>query len=144
MDAFNKQEVAEQQCKTLHEQYMNLYKEVEALKTEVEQLNELRIRQEELLGKIFNDNYGSAQEWEMEMDLDLLGTQKERIRTAHHRWSSAKVFLSAAIKQLAWSANRWAQISTHHVEAVLVSIVTSIRTCSECKVILRKFLKFRL
>lgn len=122
VDAFNRQEVAEQQLKTMQEQYKHLHKEVEVLKREAEQLGALRGKQEELLGKIFNNSYGSEREYELEMELDSLGEQKERIRAAYHRWNGAKVYSEAASKQFAWSARRWFQIATLKDRTVMVSL----------------------
>ncbi|KAJ7393753.1 hypothetical protein OS493_003412 [Desmophyllum pertusum] len=69
-----------------------------------------------LLGRIFNDSYGSDKEWKLEMELDLL------------------------VKQLSWSTRRWAQIATHRVTILVVKyqmvaetrnhLVAAIQNCS--------------
>ena len=112
VDAFNRQEVAEQQLKVMREQYQQLHKEVGNLKRETDELRKLHFEQEQLLGKIFNNCYGSEREYELELELDAIGDQKERIQGAYHRWNGAKLYSEAACKQFAWSARRWLQIHT--------------------------------
>ena len=71
-----------------------------------------RLKQEELLGKIFNDCYGSDREWKLELELDLTAERKERIKTANYKWTNAQTFLKTAADQVSWAARRWAQIGT--------------------------------
>jgi len=121
VDALNKQEIAEQELENLKTQYKKLYEEVIAAKTDLDELNNLRSKEEVLLGRIFNDSYGSDKEWKLEMELDMLGQRKERINAAHVRWRAAHVYLDHAVKQLSWSTRRWAQIATHRVTVLVVS-----------------------
>lgn len=120
LDAVNKQEIAEQELESLKSQYKKLYDEVIAAKTNEEELNNLRNKEELLLGRIFNDSYGSDKEWKLEMELDILTQRKERINAAHVRWRGAHVYLDYATKQLSWSTRRWAQIATHRVTILVV------------------------
>ena len=123
LDAVNKQEIAEQELENAKSQYKKLYDEVVAAKKDQEELNELRSKEEVLLGRIFNDSYGSDKEWKLEMELDMLGQRKERINAAFVRWRGAHVYLDHAAKQLSWSTRRWDQISTHHVTVLVVSLL---------------------
>ena len=123
VDALNKQEIAEQELENLKTQYKKLYEEVIAAKTDLDELNNLRSKEEVLLGRIFNDSYGSDKEWKLEMELDMLGQRKERINAAHVRWRAARVYLDHAVKQLSWSTRRWAQIATHRVTVLVVSFL---------------------
>ena len=120
LDALNKQEIAEQEHESMKEQYKKLYEEVIIAKKDLEELNNLKLKEEELLGRIFNDSYGSDKEWKLEMELDLLGQRKERISAAHVRWRAAHVYLDHAARQLSWSTRRWAQIATHRVTTLVV------------------------
>ena len=120
LDAVNKQEIAQQEYENLKSQYKKLYNEVTAAKDDQEELNKLRSKEEELLGRIFNDSYGSDKEWKLEMELDLLGQRKDRINAAYVRWRAAHVYLDTATKQLSWSTRRWAQIATHKVTILVV------------------------
>lgn len=120
LDAVNKQEIAEQGFENLKAQYKKLYDEVIAARNDQEELNKLRSKEEELLGRIFNDSYGSDKEWKLEMELDLLGQRKDRINAAFVRWRAAHVYLDTAAKQLSWSTRRWAQIATHRVTILVV------------------------
>lgn len=120
LDAVNKQEIAQQEFENLKSQYKKLYNEVTAAKDDQEELNKLRSKEEELLGRIFNDSYGSDKEWKLEMELDLLGQRKDRINAAYVRWRAAHVYLDTATKQLSWSTRRWAQIATHKVTILVV------------------------
>ena len=121
LDALNRQEVAQQQLYVMNTQYRKLYDEVLAAKKDQEELGNLRLKEEEVLGRIFNDSYGSDKEWKLEMEVDLLGQRKERIQAAYYRWHGARVYLDAAVKQLSWSTRRWAQISRHNVQHMIVS-----------------------
>lgn len=121
VDALNKQEIAEQELESMKQQYKKLYDEVIVAKKDQEELNSLKLKEEELLGRIFNDSYGSDKEWKLEMELDLLGKRKERISAANIRWRAAHVYLDHAVKQLSWSTRRWAQIATHRVTLLVVS-----------------------
>ena len=121
LDALNKQEIAEQELESMKEQYKKLYEEVTIAKKDQDELNSLKLKEEELLGRIFNDSYGSDKEWKLEMELDLLGQRKERISAAHVRWRAAHVYLDHAARQLSWSTRRWAQIATHRVTTLVVS-----------------------
>ena len=121
VEALNKQEIAEQEYESMKQQYKKLYDEVIAAKKDQEELHSLRKKEEELLGRIFNDSYGSDKEWKLEMELDLLTQRKERISAANTRWRGAHVYLDHAVKQLSWSARRWAQIATHRVTILVVS-----------------------
>lgn len=123
LDALNKQEIAEQELENTKSQYKKLYDEVVAAKKDQEELNDLRSKEEVLLGRIFNDSYGSDKEWKLEMELDMLGQRKERINAAFVRWRGAHVYLDHAAKQLSWSTRRWAQISTHRVTTLVVSLL---------------------
>lgn len=120
LDALNKQEIAEQEHESMKEQYKKLYEEVIIAKKDQEELNNLKIKEEDLLGRIFNDSYGSDKEWKLEMELDLLSQRKERINAAHVRWRAAHVYLDHAARQLSWSTRRWAQIATHRVTTLVV------------------------
>lgn len=122
VDALNKQEIAEQELESMKQQYKKLYEEVIIAKKDQDELNSLKLKEEELLGRIFNDSYGSDKEWKLEMELDLLGQRKDRINAAYVRWRGARVYLDYAIKQLSWSARRWAQISTHRVTVLVVKV----------------------
>lgn len=124
VDAVNKQEIAQQELESMKQQYKKLYDEVIAAKKDQEELNSLRKKEEELLGRIFNDSYGSDKEWKLEMELDLLGQRKERINAANTRWRGAHVYLDYAVKQLSWSTRRWAQIATHRVTTLVVRLFT--------------------
>ncbi|EDO38451.1 predicted protein, partial [Nematostella vectensis] len=132
MDALNKQEVAEQEFNTMKEQYKNLYNtfqsEVETVKQETELLGKKRHEQEEILGKIFNDTYGSDNEWKLEMELDALGDQKERVQAAHTKWTNARKFLYTAANQILWALRRWSQIGEHNVQAPMVKYQMSAET----------------
>lgn len=124
VDALNKQEIAEQELESMKQQYKKLYDEVIVAKKDQEELNSLKLKEEELLGRIFNDSYGSDKEWKLEMELDLLGKRKERISAANIRWRAAHVYLDHAVKQLSWSTRRWAQIATHRVTLLVVSFLS--------------------
>lgn len=123
VDALNKQEIAEQEFESMKQQYKKLYDEVIVAKKDQEELNSLRKKEEMLLGRIFNDSYGSDKEWKLEMELDLLGQRKERVNAANIRWRGAHVYLDHAVKQLSWSTRRWAQIATHRVTILVVSLL---------------------
>ena len=122
VDALNKQEIAEQELENLKAQYKRLYDEVINAERDKDELNKLRNKEETLLGRIFNDSYGSDKEWKLEMELDMLTQRKERINSAHIRWHAAHVYLEHAVKQLSWSTRRWAQIATHRVTVLVVSV----------------------
>lgn len=119
-EALNKQEIAEQELASLRQQYQKLYDETISAKKDQDELQSLRKKEEELLGCIFNDSYGSDKEWKLEMELDLLGERKTRISTANTRWRGAHLCLDHASRQLSWSARRWAQISTNNVSLPVV------------------------
>lgn len=125
VEALNKQEIAEQELESLKQQYQKLYNEVVSAKKDQDELQSLRNKEEELLGRIFNDSYGSDKEWKLEMELELLAERKTRISAANTRWHGASVYLTHATKQLSWSARRWAQISSHNVTLPVVSIILS-------------------
>ena len=80
-----------------------------------------KYKQEELLGKIFNDCYGSDQEWKLELELDLTAEHKERVKTADYKWRNAQTFLNTAANQVSWAARRWAQIATINTTNAMVS-----------------------
>lgn len=120
VEALNKQEIAEQELESLKQQYQKLYNEVVSAKKDQDELQSLRNKEEELLGRIFNDSYGSDKEWKLEMELELLAERKTRISAANTRWHGASVCLTHATKQLSWSARRWAQISSHNVTLPVV------------------------
>lgn len=120
VDALNKQEIAEQELENLKAQYKRLYDEVINAERDKDELNKLRNKEETLLGRIFNDSYGSDKEWKLEMELDMLTQRKERINSAHIRWHAAHVYLEHAVKQLSWSTRRWAQIATHRVTVLVI------------------------
>lgn len=132
LDALNKQEVAEQELNNMKEQYKNMYNayntHIQDIKSDREKLQSLRFKQEELLGKIFNDSYGSDKEWKLEMELDLLAEKKERIKTAHYKWTNAQNFTSTAAAQINWATKRWGQILSHNVQAQMVSFMKWKRT----------------
>lgn len=131
VDALNKQEIAEQELQSMKTQYKKLYDEVIAAKTEQDEINNLRKKEEELLGRIFNDSYGSDKEWKLEMELELLNERKQRIHAANVRWRAAHVYLDHAVKQLSWSTRRWAQIATHRVTVLVVSIQWILISCEQ-------------
>lgn len=124
LDALNKQEVAEQELNNMKEQYKNMYNgynsHIQNIKSDREKLQSLRFKQEQLLGEIFNDSYGSDKEWKLEMELDLLAEKKERIKTAHYKWTNAQNFTSTAASQINWATKRWGQILSHNVQAPMV------------------------
>ena len=132
LDAVNKQEIAEQELENSKSQYKKLYDEVAAAKKDQDELNDLRSKEEVLLGRIFNDSYGSDKEWKLEMEVDMLGQRKERINAAFVRWRAAHVYLDHAAKQLSWSTRRWAQIASHRVTILVVSlfVVDNLAVCS--------------
>jgi len=121
LDALNRQEVAEQELNSMKEQYKNLYNDYnshsETIRSDRKKLQDLKYKQEGLLGKVFNDNYGSDKEWKLEMELDLLGEKKERIKSAHYKWSNARSVTASASSQINWASKRWKQILTHNVQA---------------------------
>lgn len=127
LDALNRQEVAQQELDNMKEQYKNMYNvymcSSETIKSDKEKLQNLRHTQETLLGKIFNDSYGSDREWKLEMELDLMGEKKERIRTAHYKWNNAHSFTSSAASQINWATKRWAQILSYNVQTQMVGFI---------------------
>lgn len=127
LDALNKQEVAEQELNSLKEQYKTLYTayndHAQKVISDRERLKDCQYKQEELLGRVFNDNYGSDKEWKLEMELDLLGEKKKRIKGAHYKWSNARSYAASASTQINWSAKRWAQIASHNVQSQMVRYI---------------------
>ena len=92
--------------------FLHIFEEVDQSLKATRALYNKRHKQEELLGKIFNDCYGSDREWKLEMDLDLTAEHRERIKTADYKWKNAQTFLNTARDQVSWAARRWAQIAT--------------------------------
>ncbi|KAK3697165.1 hypothetical protein QZH41_013542 [Actinostola sp. cb2023] len=124
LDALNKQEVAQQELDSMKEQYKHLYNaynsHATSIKADRKKLQDLKYKQEQLLGKIFNDSYGSDKEWKLEMEFDLIVEKKERVKSAHYKWSSARSFIATAASQINWAAKRWGQILSHNVQGQLV------------------------
>lgn len=58
----------------------------------------MRNKEEELLGRIFNDFYGSDKEWKLEMEFELLVERKIRISVVNICWYGVSVYFIYVIK----------------------------------------------
>ena len=59
---------------------------------------------------IFNGEYGSVEENQLEQVFDNLMDQKQRISVANYKWTQARVLLQHAVNQLAFSVHKWKEL----------------------------------
>ncbi|XP_043211182.1 uncharacterized protein LOC122375753 [Amphibalanus amphitrite] len=84
-----------------------LTSDLSQLRYKVDNLEELHMRQDELLAKIFGGGYGSRRESELEQELDMLEAQRARIMEANFKWRQAQMMMEYACRQLAVAVQKW-------------------------------------
>lgn len=110
MDALNKQEVAEKELNGAKLQYDRAAKISEIYKGQVDQLNSLYEKQDQMLVGIFGPNYASEKENQMEAELDDALEWQQRVSLAKFKWTNGRVLLVHASTQMAFGITRWKEL----------------------------------
>ncbi|XP_076439014.1 uncharacterized protein LOC143277922 isoform X2 [Babylonia areolata] len=110
LEAVSKQEMVKKQLDGVTQQKKQLEQEVAECGKQMETLMKLYDQQDEILGQIFNGEYGSDLENKLESEFDSVKERKERILVAKYKWSNAKILLQHAVKQLGVASTKWMEI----------------------------------
>lgn len=110
MEALNKEECCKNKLDGLKQQLEQLKADAEKYKESAEKLKKLYEERDNLLSDIFNGEYGSNLENQLEQAFDNLMDQKQRISVANYKWTSARVLLQHAVNQLAFAVHRWKEM----------------------------------
>ncbi|XP_069944229.1 uncharacterized protein synr isoform X2 [Cherax quadricarinatus] len=107
LDTANKKEIAAQELEAHKKQRDQVSKEIAELETKANHLHELYKRHDNLLDRMFGDQYGSELENQLEAELDDLEAHRGRIMEANFKWRQAQMMLEYACKQLAIAVQKW-------------------------------------
>ena len=94
----------------MHNQINTITSEIDSLRLQTQELNDLRQKVDGLLENIFNDEYGSELEARLELEAEQLLALKQHISVAHYKWHNGKNLIHHACLQLAFAKRRWEQI----------------------------------
>jgi hypothetical protein len=112
--ALNEQNMEERKKKLLVDQYNKTQEHLAVLKSQVDELKKQEEEREEMLCQIFDGDYGSEKEQELEIKVNLLIVKHGQLKTAHFRWSNARVLLERAIKQMHFAIGKWVEMRRIH------------------------------
>ena len=62
------------------------------------------------LADIFNGEYGSDLENELEAKFDECMDRKQRVSVAHYKWTNARILLHHAVGQLGTGVQKWKEV----------------------------------
>ncbi|XP_053211083.1 uncharacterized protein LOC128394747 isoform X2 [Panonychus citri] len=110
LDVLNKQELVERDYKNTLSSIEELKLDIARLSKEGEKLQKLYASRDELLDTIFEGQYGSDMENQLERELDWLLEQKRHVDQAYFRWRQAQIQVKLACGLLAESVQKWKDI----------------------------------
>ena len=61
-------------------------------------------------GNLFNGQYGSDRENELEADLDLWVEKRQRVGAAQYKWCNGRTLLQHSGNQLCFAIRRWDEL----------------------------------
>lgn len=112
LDALNRQEMVEKEMDADVQEIETLKVEISSLAKEGEKLQMLYTKRDELLDAIFEGQYGSDLENQLEKELDWLLEQKHHVDQAHFRWKQAQINTKQACTNLATAIQKWKAFQT--------------------------------
>ncbi|KAI1280557.1 hypothetical protein HDE_13704 [Halotydeus destructor] len=112
MDVLNRQEVLEKELETLVQQRDNLKMDIDQMNKNGNKLNELFAKRDEILDTIFQGQYGSTVEQQLEKELDWLLEQKHHVDQAHFRWKQAQLLCRESCSQLSEAIQKWKDLTS--------------------------------
>ena len=59
---------------------------------------------------IFDGDYGSEKENQLESTLDMMTEKKQRIAVAKYKWQNSRVLIQYAVNQLAFAVKKWTEV----------------------------------
>ncbi|CAG2172291.1 unnamed protein product, partial [Oppiella nova] len=110
IDSLNRLEVVEKELETTSQQQNNIKLEVQQSVAEGEKLQLYYQKRDELLDAIFEGQYASDIENQLEKELDWLLEQKHHVDQAHFRWKQAKTLVKQANVQLGRGLQKWKEL----------------------------------
>ncbi|XP_054162260.1 uncharacterized protein LOC128960213 [Oppia nitens] len=110
VDSLNRFEVVEKELETTTQQQNNMKLEVQQSVIEGEKLQHLYQKRDELLDAIFEGQYASDTENQLEKELDWLLEQKHHVDQAHFRWKQANTLVKQSNAQLGRALQKWKQL----------------------------------
>ncbi|KAG1662166.1 hypothetical protein GQR58_021084 [Nymphon striatum] len=111
IDALNKHEVQLKEIENMLAKKKKLDEDIEVLSKEGDRLQEMVIQQDKLLHDIFDGEYGSELENQLEKSLVMLEEQKNYIDQAFYKWKKAQTSIIQAVKQFSPALEDWRMIS---------------------------------
>ncbi|XP_014680678.1 PREDICTED: uncharacterized protein LOC106820690 [Priapulus caudatus] len=127
MEALNKVEMAKKELDVALKQIETLNLEIQQLHAENNEVETLHREQDEILGKIFDGEYGSEQEDQLESELSLLKEQQRRMDLTRYNWQTARMMSHHACNQLAFAVRRWQESSSETNLQRKTHLVTEVR-----------------
>lgn len=100
--------------------------EINQLEPKARELEKLRAEQDELLGQIFNGEYGSEAENRLEQLLYDATEMRNRVAQASFKWQQAKMTITYAYKQLEYAVQKWEHIKTMEPTSVVFAILSEV------------------
>lgn len=85
--------------------------EISRLTKEGEAIQQLYAKRDELLDQIFEGQYGSNLEIQLERELDSLLEQKHHVDQAYFRWRQAQIYTKQASNEMAYAISKWNDIA---------------------------------
>ncbi|XP_025018467.1 uncharacterized protein LOC107371824 isoform X2 [Tetranychus urticae] len=116
LDVLNKQELVERDYKNTLSQIEELKTDIARLSKEGEKLQKLYASRDELLDTIFEGQYGSDLENQLERELDWLLEQKRHVDQAYFRWRQAQIQVKQACALLSESVQKWKDVLSIPIE----------------------------
>ncbi|XP_074593033.1 BH3-only protein sayonara isoform X1 [Brevipalpus obovatus] len=110
LDALNHKEIVEREYQNTLQEIKVLNLDIKKLSKEAEKLQELYTSRDKLLDTIFEGQYGSDLENQLERELDWLLEQKHHVDQAYFRWKQAQILAKEACRDLNEGIQKWANL----------------------------------
>ncbi|CAM1302176.1 Uncharacterised protein g3177 [Pycnogonum litorale] len=110
IDAMNKQEIQKKEIENMLNQKKKLDEDIDQLSKDGDKLQDMVVKQEKILHEVFDGEYGSELENQLEKECVMIEEQKNYIDAAFYKWKKAQTMVLQAVRQFSSALNDWKQV----------------------------------